>query len=771
MRISLHIKLAITHLAVAGLVLLSTLFYLRTVLNRELQESIQHDLEKDLIAIGANLARTSPERRAEMVALVREVVPHRVAIFDLQGRPIAAPASSFVSRVDWPPGSISMWPKLSNEAQGAQPDQHQGHSAWEFPEPEAPAAPAGKLFEADDLAATFAHQPSSEKSLSHERAPAQVPSDVWAEGRTETRQESRGEASYEMPMARLDEVAPHEVSPWGQAHPVPGASLRLENSWEQQGDSPPSSLESLEHADAEEFGRHDSPHKSPSATKPGALATDRESPTTGQRSTAINQRAPATKEGEAAPREEQRLPQEPPVLSQNQSAANQSPANQSAPHTVPGLAPAPPTPLSPELAQALESGMGRAVRPDRRGVPTIYAAARFPLDGPPMGLIRLGLEAAVVDADDQTRFPFFNRAGAAALSFAIFLSLGAAWVAGRPLRRIAAAAHAFAAGDFGHPVGIESSDELGEAARALEELASQLRDRLLASGADRAALHALLNELPVGVIIFDARGTPLAINGKARIACGFSPGDELDKAERLLELASQAPLVKQVLEQGIAQETTMVLPWLPHNELPVRWVALYAPDGSRQPALIFLDGEPAPSILATRSSEGQTLPLLLWEASSEQSLDSALASRLALAALRLAATTALPAPSPERIVSVESTEVIKEALRRTSPIAREAEVLLELPSELASGLLADCDDRLLRATSWFLAEVIGAAPGAGRLRLRLRRTERSLQIVARTTHGKLRMEAAARLLLPLGGDASSARDGDMTVSRLELPLA
>lgn len=558
MRISLHLKLAITHLAVAALVLLSTLVYVRTLLNRELQESVQQDLERNLLVISANLADASPDRLDDIVAIVRTVVPHRVAVFDTAGQPF---------------GSTTVKPLT-----------------------DAPGLPPQRA--------------------------------------------------------------------------IPASS-------------------------------------SPTVTSP--------SPST---SVAVIE----------------------------------------------------PPPLSPELREALAEGTGRTVRPDEAGESTIFAAARFPLEGPTRGLVRLAIPASVVSAESG-RFPFLNRAGAAALSFAIFLSLGAAWMASRPLRKIAAAARAFAAGDFGHPVGFDSRDELGEAARALEELAAQLRNRLLASGADRAALHTLLNELPVGVILYDGHGSPLAVNGRARTQCGFTPGDELDRAQQLLELASQAPLVQRVVETGAAAESELSLPWNPHTTLTARWIALYAADGSRQPALVLLDGETTGTANADRTPERQQLTPLLRDAAQQPGVDPEIAARLALTATRIDAQARLPPLDDVRVSTIESTEMLREALWRIGPVARGAEVMVELPFDAPAVKLADCDDRLPRATAWFLAEVVNASPGGGRLRLRLRRTERSLQVVARTVGGRPRMEPAARLLQPLGGDASAVREGDVTESRLELPLA
>lgn len=249
----------------------------------------------------------------------------------------------------------------------------------------------------------------------------------------------------------------------------------------------------------------------------------------------------------------------------------------------------------PEVRGALDRP-GAVVSASRRSATTgetfLYSAMAFPTVGASRGIVRLALPMAALDATEQRGTLFIYRAAALALSAAVLLSLVAAIVVSRPLRRIAEGARAFADGDFGYPIQIHSNDELGDAAGALRDLAAQLRDRLVSAGADRATLHVLLDHLPIGVVLYSAARVPVALNGRARELCDLHPSNELARAAEIIALPAQALVVGHVLSEGLAAEVALRLPWIEGAPLPARWIALYSSAGERHPALLLLDGAP-----------------------------------------------------------------------------------------------------------------------------------------------------------------------------------
>ena len=244
----------------------------------------------------------------------------------------------------------------------------------------------------------------------------------------------------------------------------------------------------------------------------------------------------------------------------------------------------------PEVKDALLVGRGVAHRDSATtGQATLYVAVRFPSKGPPLGVVRLAMPTRTLHHASADFLEFFKAAGALALSGAVLLSLLAALVVSRPLRRMAEAAGAFAAGDFGHAVAVGGADEIGDAARALADLAGELRSRLVQAGADRMTLRAVLDNLPCGVLIFDDQHQLHAVNGRARLLLDFaSVPDEGLRARQLLEPQEHQATIARVLATGSSEEMPLQAPWLAQPLLGT-WLTVAAPSGAATIALILAE--------------------------------------------------------------------------------------------------------------------------------------------------------------------------------------
>lgn len=149
------------------------------------------------------------------------------------------------------------------------------------------------------------------------------------------------------------------------------------------------------------------------------------------------------------------------------------------------------------------------------GRDTLYAATRLVEGGP---VLRLAdrIDDVVSTAEDLKRFA--RNVSAAAITLAIILSLVSAVVFMRPLQRVVQTARAFASGDLTASAGVDSDDEVGDASRALDQMAVDLRRRLANAGSGDAVLAQLVEALPVPCVIIEPSGEPLALNGPARRA-------------------------------------------------------------------------------------------------------------------------------------------------------------------------------------------------------------------------------------------------------------
>ncbi len=169
-----------------------------------------------------------------------------------------------------------------------------------------------------------------------------------------------------------------------------------------------------------------------------------------------------------------------------------------------------------EMRDAAATGRGTARRADN-GADALFAAARLPVSreaGTPV--VRVARPLAAVRSSTESLTRFARNIEAAAISLAIFLSVVAAVRFQRPLRRVIAAAKALGAGDLAARTGVSSNDEVGDAGRAIDGMAAEIRRRLANAGSADAVVAQLVDALPLPCVIFEVDGEVLSLNGPAR---------------------------------------------------------------------------------------------------------------------------------------------------------------------------------------------------------------------------------------------------------------
>ena len=424
----------------------------------------------------------------------------------------------------------------------------------------------------------------------------------------------------------------------------------------------------------------------------------------------------------------------------------------------------------PEIQQALRVGSGDAVRLSATtGQTMIYAARRFPERGPPRGVVRLALPTSRADHAADDVLSSLDQAAAASLSLALVLSLIAAIVVSRPLRRIARGARALAAGDLGHVVAIRSHDELGQVTAALEELAAQLRVRLLESGADHMTLRALLDDLPVGAILYGPDRVPLVMNGAARALLELSPASELDDARRLIERPEHAAVVGRVLDGRVSEEQDLVPPGR-KKPLRARWIAVARADGGAQPALLLWRDEQE-----ARRELGEAA--LRWGDLLRQVVhdvrDPATARKLAQTLVEMDRARPDQRPGPDGVEPMQLARLCELPLRAArAQAAPDISVALDLPDPEA--LVVESGGRVDAALRRLLTDAIAASEPGATLRLRGEQEQARVRLSMRLrvpARGSFKTKWVANQVACLGGDAGATRDGDELEVWLSLPRA
>lgn len=485
----------------------------------------------------------------------------------------------------------------------------------------------------------------------------------------------------------------------------------------------------------------------------------------------------------------------------------------------------------PEIEGALLHGSGTSERMSAAMHEVLlYAARRFPLVGAPRGVVRLSISMRQIDEAMDDSFSFVTRAGAVALSAAVLFSMLAAFVVSRPLQRLARAARSFTEGDLGHRIDVTSNDELGDVALSLRELGAHLRGTLLAAGADRATLQALLDDLPCGVIIFDSEKEPILISGAARELCALSGTDDFQRARQIAELPAQADAIARVLEarkppahlqarwtslDAVAGQTPssllvrdkpgsygnvevqrvrqiadqpaqaeailrvleerkaltldLDLPWHPSALLEARWVSLHAPNGQPRPALVVRDKGPE-----------------------ERSRRMSVALRRAAESLRRAAKTVpdvnlsadlerhaddaqtagfRTSPAVAGIASIEVGQLCTEALTDLRSQLKRTGMRIEIDLVEPAVQVVEVDGLSHQAVRRLVVGALGAANGANVLRLRGELADSMVRLSFRTEGKKIKIGGLAELVHCIGGDAGTDREGEASEAWLTLPRA
>ncbi|MBN1935862.1 MAG: HAMP domain-containing protein, partial [Anaerolineae bacterium] len=170
----------------------------------------------------------------------------------------------------------------------------------------------------------------------------------------------------------------------------------------------------------------------------------------------------------------------------------------------------------PEVRQALAEGQGRSSRPsDTLGQEMLYVAVAAWQDNVLLGVVRLALPLGEVDAQVARLQQTMIIVAAVTTVLAALLALFIAGFTVRPVRQLTEMAHRVAGGDLDVRFSPVTDDEVGQLARAFNDMAKQLRDQMATLDAQKEQLAAILDNMAGGVLIADEQGRVRLINPAA----------------------------------------------------------------------------------------------------------------------------------------------------------------------------------------------------------------------------------------------------------------
>ncbi len=223
--------------------------------------------------------------------------------------------------------------------------------------------------------------------------------------------------------------------------------------------------------------------------------------------------------------------------------------------------------ITPEVRAALETGTGVSVRGGRDGL-RMFVAQPIRRDGVALGIARASVPMTVVAAAASAARVRMAYGGLIALGIAAivagFLSLGIL----RPLRALAVAAKELGGGALAHRCPVASNDEIGDVARAMNEMAGRLEAMVGTLDQRNKDLRVVLDNVAQGLVTVDRQGK-IAEERSRSIDRWFAAPPPGTRLWELFEGAS--PNVKLAFSMGWDQVFDGILPLeLTLSQLPRR---------------------------------------------------------------------------------------------------------------------------------------------------------------------------------------------------------
>jgi two-component system chemotaxis sensor kinase CheA len=161
---------------------------------------------------------------------------------------------------------------------------------------------------------------------------------------------------------------------------------------------------------------------------------------------------------------------------------------------------------SPEVVEALASGTGVSVRA-ARGEPRMFVAQTIAREGKVLGIARASVPVATVDAiarGVRTQMAYGGlAAAAAALVIATIITLGILL----PIKKLAEGARRIGDGDLAHRIDVGSSDEIGDLARAFNDMIGRLQAIVGALDRRNKDTRIVLDNVAQGLVTVAKDGT------------------------------------------------------------------------------------------------------------------------------------------------------------------------------------------------------------------------------------------------------------------------
>lgn len=170
----------------------------------------------------------------------------------------------------------------------------------------------------------------------------------------------------------------------------------------------------------------------------------------------------------------------------------------------------------PEIMDALDTGTGESTRYSTTlQQKMMYIAVPVSYQDEVVGIARVSLPLTEVESV-VNRVTVSIITAMAVTALAVIL---AAWaisrITTRPIRKLTAASRKIASGELEQKIPVETRDEVGELARAFNEMSEKFKELVVTISGDRTRLATILDNMADGVIMTDVEGNISLVNPAA----------------------------------------------------------------------------------------------------------------------------------------------------------------------------------------------------------------------------------------------------------------
>ncbi len=243
-----------------------------------------------------------------------------------------------------------------------------------------------------------------------------------------------------------------------------------------------------------------------------------------------------------------------------------------------------------EVIGALRDGFGRSVHLSHTlGKRMMYLAIPVRQDGRAVAVVRTAMAITAIDRPLRDTYISVVWAALIIALIAAFLSLLISRSVSQPVVRMQRAARLFARGQFNIRVPGAGSSELDDLAKSLNEMATQLQDRIATITKQRNELEAVLSSMTEGVFAVDSQGCFASINTAAAQLLGVDPASAPGRSvEEAIHDAELRQFVRDTLRSGEPTEADISFSGTTERLFHVRGAGLSDPRGERSGAVIVL---------------------------------------------------------------------------------------------------------------------------------------------------------------------------------------